>query len=314
MELRDIEIFLTLAEELHFGRTAERLHVTSSRVSHVIKKQERRIGAPLFERTSRTVALTPLGERLYRTLRPAYQQMIDGIEEASAVAARDVSGTLTLGTIGIQGWMIDDIIDQFRTRHPAVRLNHRDLNTIDPLSPLRAGEIDVAHVWLPVREPDITVGQITHASPIVVVMAADHPYADRTSIGLEDYGDLTFVSHQSPIPASMEETFQPFRTPSGRLIARGPLVASWDDELKVVASGHAVIAAATEAADYYARRNLVYVPVRDAPYCRWAFAWLTSNTNPLVRAFAVVAADSRADPDTPARAHAGPDDTDTPPA
>src|SRR5690606_15884816 len=64
VDLRDIEIFLTLAEELHFGRTAERLHVSTPRVSQSIAQQERRIGAPLFERTSRRVTLTPLGARL----------------------------------------------------------------------------------------------------------------------------------------------------------------------------------------------------------------------------------------------------------
>ncbi|MGI5524918.1 LysR family transcriptional regulator [Micromonospora sp. CA-259024] len=65
MELRDIEIFLTLAEELHFTRTAERLHVTQARVSQAIKKQERRIGAALFERNNRNVALTPIDQRLF---------------------------------------------------------------------------------------------------------------------------------------------------------------------------------------------------------------------------------------------------------
>lgn len=62
VELRDIEIFLVLAEELHFGRTAQRLHVSQARVSQAIKKQERRIGAELFTRTSRTVHLTEVGQ------------------------------------------------------------------------------------------------------------------------------------------------------------------------------------------------------------------------------------------------------------
>ncbi|MFD0526058.1 LysR family transcriptional regulator [Kitasatospora arboriphila] len=61
MEFRDIEIFLVLAEELHFGRAAERLRVSQARVSQALKKQERRIGAVLFERTSRTVRLTDVG-------------------------------------------------------------------------------------------------------------------------------------------------------------------------------------------------------------------------------------------------------------
>jgi len=68
MELRDIEIFLTLAEELHFGRTAERLRVSQARVSQAIRRQERRLGVALFDRTSRRVALTPVGRRLREDL------------------------------------------------------------------------------------------------------------------------------------------------------------------------------------------------------------------------------------------------------
>lgn len=291
MELRDIEIFLALAEELHFGRTAERLHITASRVSHAIKKQERSMRAPLFERTSRTVRLTPLGERLYQRLQPAYRQIIDGIEEVSA-SVGGTSGTLTLGTMGPQGWIIHDTVERFRASHRAADLVHRDLNPVDPLTPLRSGEIDVAHLWLPVREPDITVGPTTHTSPIVLAVAATHPFASRDSACLEDYGELVFVGHQTPVPASMEEAFQPFRTPSGRLIARGPVVTNWDDQLKAVSGGQAVIACPAETARFYPWPNLAYIPVRDAPPCRWAFAWHTSNNNPLIQAFADVVADT----------------------
>jgi hypothetical protein len=70
VELREIEVFLTLAEELHFGRTAERLHLTSSRVSQVVRSLETRLGGALFERTSRRVRFTPLGKQLQRTVHP----------------------------------------------------------------------------------------------------------------------------------------------------------------------------------------------------------------------------------------------------
>jgi DNA-binding transcriptional LysR family regulator len=73
VELRDIEIFLTLAEELHFGRTAERLHVSQARVSQAISKQERRLGVALFDRTSRRVTLTPVGRRLREDLQQALE-------------------------------------------------------------------------------------------------------------------------------------------------------------------------------------------------------------------------------------------------
>jgi DNA-binding transcriptional LysR family regulator len=288
MELRDIEIFLTLAEELHFGRTAERLRVTPSRVSQAIKKQERRIGAPLFDRTTRTVRLTPAGQQLHRELSAGYRQIMDGIEAVSS-AVRGVRGTLTLGSMGPQTWMVNETVELFQTRHPAVRLDHRDINPVTPLALLRAGEIDVAHLWLPIREPDLTVGPVTHTSPVMLVLAASHPYADRGALCLEDYGDLTFVAHDSAIPGYMEEVFQPFRTPSGRPVPRGPLVAGWDDQLKAVSAGHAVVAAPAEVARFYPWPNLVYRPVRDAPPIQWAFAWRTAAETPLIRAFAQAA-------------------------
>ena len=73
-ELRDIEIFLTPAEELHFGRTAQRLRVTPARVSQAIKKRERRVGAPLFDRSPHHVALTPIGRQLHADLQTAFEQ------------------------------------------------------------------------------------------------------------------------------------------------------------------------------------------------------------------------------------------------
>ncbi|MFI6178577.1 MULTISPECIES: LysR family transcriptional regulator [unclassified Nonomuraea] len=286
MELRDIEIFLTLAEELHFGRAAERLHVSQARISQAISQQERRLGGELFDRSNRRqIRLTPLGRQLSDDLRPIYTSLNDSLERAR-MAAEGVAGVLTLGSMGPQGWMIREIVDRFRNRCPAVRLVHRELNVVDPLTSLRAGEVDVAHLWLPVGEPDITTGPVTHTSPVVVVMAATHPYADRESLSLEDYGDLTFMGHRSPIPASMEEAFQPFHTPSGRPVARGPVISNWEDELKVISTGQAVGAAAAEAARFYPRPDLAYVPVTDAPPLRWAFAWRATDTNPLIRALA----------------------------
>lgn len=285
MELRDIEIFLTLAQELHFGRTAERLHITPARVSQAIKQQERRIGTTLFERTTRKVRLTPTGQQLYRELDAGYRQIVNGIETVSA-AARSSGATLTLGTMGPQGWMVDKLVERFRTRFPDILIDHRDINPVAPFALLRSGEIDVAHLWLPIHEPDLTIGPVTHASPILLMLAASHPYADRVSVCLEDYGDLTFVTPTSPVPAAMEAAFQPFRTPSGRPISRGPAVSSWDDQVKAVVSGQAALAVPAEAARFYPWPNLVYLPVLDAPPVQWAFAWQASKESSLIRAFA----------------------------
>jgi DNA-binding transcriptional LysR family regulator len=290
VELRDIEIFLTLAEELHFSRTAERLHVTQARVSQSIKKLERRIGASLFERNARMVRLTPIGEQLHQDLGAGYRRIMDGVQ-AAAATARGASGSLLLGTMGPQPWAISAVIELFQARHPAVRLDLREIHPPDPFTPLRSGEADLALLWLPVREPDLTVGPITHTSPVVLMVAANHPYAERESVCLEDLGDCTFVGPRGPIPAYVEEAFNPFHTPAGRPIPRGPKVATWHEEMTAVSSGQAVSAAAAEAARFYPWPNIVYLPIRDAPPCQWALVWRTAGETPLVRAFVQAARD-----------------------
>jgi DNA-binding transcriptional LysR family regulator len=158
VELRDIEIFLVLAEELHFGRTAERLHVSRARVSQAIKKQERRIGAPLFDRTSRTVTLTPIGQRLRDDLQQAYDLVQSGLARATA-AALGVHGTLRLGAMGVSGNEMQPVISTFRARHADSDVEITEFHFSDPFARLRSGEVDLQLMWLPVREPDMTVGR-----------------------------------------------------------------------------------------------------------------------------------------------------------
>ena len=193
MELRDIEIFLTLAEELHFGRTAERLHVTPARVSQAIKKQERAIGAVLFERTSRVVRLTPTGERLRDDLEPGYRQIRQAIGGAAA-AARGINGTVRVGFSG--PWCGDLIIkaaETFRDRYPACAVKVVERMLADRFGALRAGEIDLQLAELPADEPDIVNGPIVFRERRALQVPLGHPLAARKSVTLEDYGDRKSV-------------------------------------------------------------------------------------------------------------------------
>ena len=291
MELRDIEIFLTLAEELHFGRTAERLQITAARVSQSIKTQERRIGAPLFERTTRTVRLTPLGKQLQGDLSAAYRQITEAVQNATLVA-RGITGTLTLGSMGAQPFTITHVLRLFQARHPAVDLRIREIHPTAPLQQLRAGEVDVAQVWLPVHEPDLTVGPVVHTCGVVLMIHTDHPFAGRDSVTLEDLGDCTVLSGTA-VPRSMEETFHPYVTPAGRPVPRGPVVSSWHEEVSLVAAGKAVAAVAADATRFYSWPDIVYLPIVDAPRCEWALVWRTANETPLIRAIAQAATDAR---------------------
>ncbi|MGW1675351.1 LysR family transcriptional regulator [Streptomyces sp. NPDC002324] len=187
VELRDIEIFLTLAEELHFGRTAQRLYVSQARVSQALKKQERGVGARLFERNSRNVRLTPLGEQLRADLLPVYRGLQEGVERAR-LAARGTTEVLRVGMLPSNAHDLRPYWEAFRARHPqwALRIRHNPF--VDAFGPLRRGDIDVLVAWLPVEEPDLTVRPVIYTEHAVALVAHDHELAVRPSVSLGVFG------------------------------------------------------------------------------------------------------------------------------
>lgn len=145
-------------------------------------------------------------------------------------------------------------------------------------------------MWLPIHEPDLTVGPILRSTPVLAMMARTHRFAERKSIDLEDLADCTVLGPNGPIPRYMEDSLVPFSTPTGRPIPRGPLVSTFQEVLTTVAGGTSVALTQAEAADYYQWPGIVYVPVADAPPSQWAVIWRTGTENSLIRDFATVVA------------------------
>ena len=285
MELREIEIFLTLAEELHFGRTAERLHVSVSRVSQAIRKQERAIGAPLFERTSRRVELTAVGEVLRAGLRPAYAGIGDAVSAATA-AARRLSGTLTLGFMGAQAHRMEHVLERFRERHPEAELRLHEVVFSDPFAALRRGDVDLLTTWLPVDEPDLTVGPVLQEEPLCLMTASDHPLAAAGRTDIEVLAEHVVPAVRGDAPPSWMTAVLPARTPSGREIPRGPAASTYQEILTLVAAGNVICSVPDEGRRYFPWPGVTYLPLDGAPSVRWALVWRSSGSTPLVRAFA----------------------------
>lgn len=298
MELRDIEIFLTLAEELHFGRTAERLRVSQARVSQSIKQQERRIGGALFERTSRSVRLTPLGERLRTRLDAGYGEIMAGLDEASATARGQV-GTLTVGTFDAHAQEIAAVLDLFRQRHPQCELRMREILPTDPFGGLRSGRLDVGVLWLPVREPDLAVGPELFTEPLVLAVAPDHPLARRDHVEMEDLGDHPVVYPDGPVPDYVWEAHSPSVTPAGRPIRSGAAVATLAEAFTAISAGGVISPVGSYSAVSRVRRDITFVPIIDGPVLRYAPVWRRAGVTPLVSAFL------RAVADAPARTDGG---------
>ena len=139
MDTAEIEVFLVLAEELHFGRTAERLRLPQPRVSRLVAALERRAGGALFERTSRRVRLTPLGQQLAGQLRPAYAQLTAALDDARA-AARQAAGVLRIGFSPTSNMTaLTRLTEAFEAGHPGSRAVLDVVSNFDPYSALRRG-------------------------------------------------------------------------------------------------------------------------------------------------------------------------------
>ncbi|GAB2828632.1 LysR family transcriptional regulator [Actinoallomurus bryophytorum] len=291
MEQREIEAFLTLADELHFGRTAERLHVSTARISQAIKTLERRVGAPLFERTSRRVALTPLGRRLHEDLRPAYQGIQEGLERAIA-AGRGVDGVLRVGFVNAAaGRLILLVADGFRVRHPRCAVEIREVQVGDCLVALRAGEIDVLLATFPIEEADLTTGSVLLSEPRVLAVSSRHPFARRESVSLEDLARDEVLRAPCSDLDYWEAARVPERTPGGRPIERGQPTATFQEMLTLIGAGRGIYPVGAHATRYYTRPDVTYVPFRGAPPLEWGLIWRTSAETSRVRAFDEAARD-----------------------
>lgn len=290
MELRDVEIFLAVAEELHFGRAAERLHLTQARVSQSIKKQERHIGALLFERNSRMVRLTPIGIQLREDLHLGYGQIRHGLQNARR-AAQGTSGTLRLGVMGVLGNELRPLVDQLTARHPGSSVELSEYHFGDPFGALRSDEVDVQLMWLPVREDDLTVGPVVLTEGRVLAVAETSDLARRDMVSLDDLAGRTVVDPGPAVPDYWAEAMVPLTTPSKQAVHRGPRARTFHEVLALVAADRMVGPLNAHVVRYYTYAGVVYRPIIDAPLTEWALVWRTSKETPLVRALAELAKD-----------------------
>ena len=292
VELRELRLFVALAEELHFGRTAERLQLTPSRVSQSLRALEDKLGAQLVHRTSRRVKLTPFGEQFLRDSAPALEQLDDVLGRANA-AARSVEGTLRLGIFSALagGPHLVEIIRAFEEHHSSSAVEVIQGSWDDPFERLREGDVDLMASWLPLEQPDLVVGPPLNEEPRVLALAHDHPLADRDTIDVEELADQPLFRFDN-WPKELHEAILPSRTPRGRPIqqVRIPVGERSVTDVSVrVARGEIVYPTVASASTYLG--DLAFVPITGLPKLRSALVWRRPGRDPKLRAFIRVARD-----------------------
>lgn len=291
VERDEMEVFLTLSRELHFGRTAERLYLSQGRVSQLLRALEDRIGGRLFERSSRRVALTELGRRFLADARPAYEQLAAAFEAARA-RARGLDGRLRLGFVGAADARLLETVPLFERRYPGCELEMHELRLSDPFGPLHRGEIDLAFACLPLNDPELAVGPVLASVPVVLGLSSAHPFASRAEMSAEELAECRMIDIGDPAPREWRERSAPVATPGGRPIPRGPVARTQQEALSQIATNRGVMVFCRNFSRQNRRDDIAFVPVRGLPDSHYALVWHRDRANALVRTFVDTASEA----------------------
>ena len=301
VEIREVETFLVLAEELHFGRTAARMRVSVARVSQTVRLLERRVGGALFERTSRRVWLTGLGESLLVELRPAFAEL-DRSLAAAAGRARGLAERLRIGHIVTVENVprLGELIAEFERRCPSTRVRRLRFDLLDYVGSLHRDEVDVWFTWWPTPAPDGDPAAGLRCGPPIstrgrsLLVGRDHPLAGRTWIGLADLVEHPVMAMPKQGPALFRERWIPPTAPNGAPIAVVDM--EWPGHFHelppILERGEVGWLTIEGFLDTVSMpRTVVAVPVRDAPRFGLVPWWLADRETPTIRAFLEVAED-----------------------
>ena len=186
MELRQLEAFVAVATELHFGRAAERLHLAAPTLSELIRRLERELGTPLFTRTTRRVALTSAGTELLARSKVILEEVTAARAAVSRVAEGE-AGTVRLGiTPPVAPVLAPHVIGLFAAQAPQVTVELQRMWLPGLADALVSGRIDVAITCGMIPASEGTASEVFCAEPLLVGLRPGHRLADRPAVALSE--------------------------------------------------------------------------------------------------------------------------------
>ena len=198
MELRHLRYFVTVAEELHFGRAAKKLHISQPPLSMQIRALEAELGVMHFNRTQRSVALTQSGNALLGEARHILTRVDQAVLMTRRVSRGEI-GELAIGFISVADYnVLPVVLREFRRAFPLVNLTLRKSTTDAQIRDLLAGRIDVGFVLPPINEPSLESLPILR-EPLIAALPDKHPLARKAGkLVLEKLKDAPFILFPRP--------------------------------------------------------------------------------------------------------------------
>jgi DNA-binding transcriptional LysR family regulator len=192
MEFRQLKCFIVVAQELHFGRAAQALHLSQPALSKQIQALENSLEIQLFERTKHTCRLTPAGQKFLEIARRVLHQVEEGIQVTKQVADGQI-GRVRIGwTEATLFSLAPNIIRTYRNRYPQVNLIYTSGGTETNVEALRTHQIDVGFVYLPIREPTLSMYPL-YEETYIVAIPASHRFARHKQISLQSLANEPLI-------------------------------------------------------------------------------------------------------------------------
>jgi DNA-binding transcriptional LysR family regulator len=283
MELRHLRYFVAVAEELHFRRAADRLHISQPPLSQQIRQLEAELDVQLLERSRRRVELTAAGEAFYDRAR----EILDAVEEAGRTARqaeRGELGRLSIGFVGSAMYsLVPDALRAFRAQRSGVELRLRELTTVAQLEQLESGRIDVGFVRPASARAGIAVETVLREA-IIVALPEASPLAARERLRLDDLtGEPLVLLTRSGSPgvrAVLEAATAQFGG-EAELVQEA---AEIQTVIGLVAGGVG-FSLVPDSVRSLARRGVAYRRLSDGPSIELALAWRADDRSPVLAAF-----------------------------
>jgi DNA-binding transcriptional LysR family regulator len=276
-----VPYFVAVAEELHFGRAAERLHIAQPSLSQQIRRLEQQLGVTLFDRTSRRVELTDAG----RALLSEGRRLLAHADRTTRLVRSVSAERLTVGFYGsAASALLPDLLRSFSEEHPSAEVSVHEL-LLDQIDELLAGGVDVAFTRLRPGQADVELEVIARESR-VVVLPASHSLSARGTLQFSDLREESFITN----PVVLEASVPPKRWLAeqarhglpGRVTAQA---ASVQEILTLVAAGKGICLVPASVAQHHPREDVVYVEMSDADPAVISLAWPRGGLRPIVGAF-----------------------------
>jgi DNA-binding transcriptional LysR family regulator len=289
MELRHLRYFVAVAEERHFGRAADRLHIAQPPLSQQIKRLEAELGVSLFNRTTRRVELSPAGAVLLERARDILAAADLAAEDCKRAAQGEI-GRLSVGFTGSTTYAIlPAVATALRTGLPGVELElHGEMLTPAQVDGLLHGSLDIGLLRPPVRSRELKV-EVIRSEPLIAVVPSQHALADADEIAIPELEDEPFIMYASHLRSVVGDTVVEVCAEHGFAPRVGMEVTETATLISFVAAGIGVALVPASVAGMSVA-GATYKPLAaPAPGVQLAVAWRPADDSPvLARALRLV--------------------------